>query len=77
MQDPLGFLTGAGGAVSVPDAAYRFCRDEPGADVILVGTGNPEHLRENIASFARPPLPEEAVRKLKHIFRRVDSVSGQ
>ena len=77
LQDPLGFLTGAGGAASVPDAAYRFCRDEPGADVILVGTGNPEHLRENIASFARPPLPEEAVRKLKHIFRRVDSVSGQ
>ncbi|MFL7792673.1 MAG: aldo/keto reductase, partial [Anaerolineae bacterium] len=76
-RDPLGFLTGAGGAVSVPDAAYRFCRDEPGTDVVLVGTGNPEHLRANIASFARPPLPEETARKLKHIFRRVDSVSGQ
>jgi aryl-alcohol dehydrogenase-like predicted oxidoreductase len=77
VQDPLAFVTGEGGAASVPDAAYRFCRDEPGTDVILVGTGNPEHLRENIASFARPPLPEETVRKLKHIFRRVDSVSGQ
>jgi aryl-alcohol dehydrogenase-like predicted oxidoreductase len=42
-----------------------------------VGTGNPEHLRENVASFARPPLPDETVRKLKHIFRHVDSVSGQ
>jgi aryl-alcohol dehydrogenase-like predicted oxidoreductase len=77
VQDPLGFLIGAGGAASVPDAAYRFCRDEPGTDVILVGTGNPEHLRANVASFARPPLPEETVRKLKHIFRRVNSVSGQ
>jgi aryl-alcohol dehydrogenase-like predicted oxidoreductase len=66
-----------GGAVSVPDAAYRFCRDEPGTDVILVGTGNPEHLQANIASFGRPPLPEETVSKLHHIFRRVDSVSGQ
>jgi aryl-alcohol dehydrogenase-like predicted oxidoreductase len=77
LQDPLGFLTGEGGAVSVPDAAYRFCRDEPGTDVVLAGTGNPKHLRANIASFARPPLPEETVRKLTHIFRRVDSVSGQ
>jgi aryl-alcohol dehydrogenase-like predicted oxidoreductase len=77
VQNPLGFLTGTGGAVSIPDAAYRFCRDEPGTDVVLVGTGNPEHLRENVASFARPPLPDETVRKLKHIFRHVDSVSGQ
>jgi L-galactose dehydrogenase len=77
VRDPLGFVTGAGGAMSVPDAAYRFCRDEPGTDVVLVGTGNPEHLRENVASFARPPLPEETVRRLRRVFRRVDSVSGQ
>jgi L-galactose dehydrogenase len=77
VQAPLGFLIDEGGAASVPDAAYRFCRDEPGTDVILVGTGNPKHLRANVASFARPPLPEETVHKLKHIFRRVDSVSGQ
>jgi aryl-alcohol dehydrogenase-like predicted oxidoreductase len=77
VQNPLGFVTGGGGAVSVPDAAYRFCRDEPGTDVILVGTGNPEHLRANVASFGRSPLPEETVSKLNHIFRRVDSVSGQ
>ena len=76
-QDPLGFVTDGGGAVSVPDAAYRFCRDEPGTSVVLVGTGDPEHLRANIASFERPPLPEETVRELKHIFRHVDSVSGQ
>jgi L-galactose dehydrogenase len=77
MRNPLGFVIGEGGAMSVPDAAYRFCRDELGADVILVETGNPEHLRESIASFAWPPLPEEAVRRLKHIFRHVNSVSGQ
>jgi L-galactose dehydrogenase len=77
VHDPLGFVTGDGGAASVPDAAYRFCRGEPGTDVILVGTGNPEHLRANIASFGRPPLPGGTVSKLSHIFRRVDSVSGQ
>jgi aryl-alcohol dehydrogenase-like predicted oxidoreductase len=77
VQNPLGFVTGEGGAVSVPDAAYRFCRDEPGTGVILVGTGNPEHLQANVASFGRPPLPKETVRRLQHVFRRVDSISGQ
>jgi aryl-alcohol dehydrogenase-like predicted oxidoreductase len=73
---PLGFLLHEGCAVSIPDAAYRFCRDEPGTHVILSGTGNPEHLQANLESFARPPLPEETVKELKHIFRNVDSISG-
>ena len=74
--DPLGFLVREGGAVSVMDAAYRFCRYEPGTHVILSGTGNPDHLRANLASFHRPPLAEEDRHRLEHIFRRVDSVSG-
>jgi aryl-alcohol dehydrogenase-like predicted oxidoreductase len=76
-DDPLGFVLGAGGAVSLPDAAYRFCRDEPGTHVILSGTGSAAHLRENIASFGRPPLPAAVTERLMHIFRRVDSVTGQ
>jgi L-galactose dehydrogenase len=74
--DPFGFLIHEGGAVSLPDAAYRFCRDEPGTHVILSGTGNPEHLQANLASFARPPLPAADRRRLEHLFRNVDSVSG-
>jgi aryl-alcohol dehydrogenase-like predicted oxidoreductase len=54
--DPLGFLVHEGGATSVIDAAYRFVRDEPGVDVVLFGTSNPVHLREDIASLTRPPL---------------------
>ena len=76
LDDPLGFLIHEGGAVSIPDAAYRFCRDEPGTHVILSGTGNPAHLRANLASFERPPLPEEDRRRLMSVFRRVDSVAG-
>jgi len=75
--NPLGFLIHEDGAVSVPDAAYRFCRDEPGTHVILSGTGNADHLRANLASFARPPLPRQDVQRVQHIFRRVDSISGQ
>jgi aryl-alcohol dehydrogenase-like predicted oxidoreductase len=75
--DPLGFALGDGGAVSLTDAAYRFCLYEPGTHVILSGTGNPDHLRANIASFARPPLPAPVADRLRDIFRRVDTVSGQ
>ena len=75
-DDPLGFLVYEGGAVSIPDAAYRFARYEPGTDVILSGTGNPEHLQANLASFHRPPLPEADRRRLERIFAAVDSVAG-
>jgi aryl-alcohol dehydrogenase-like predicted oxidoreductase len=77
LEAPLGFLIKEGHAVNLPDAAYRFCRDEPGTHVVLSGTGNPDHLRENLASFSHPPLPESVNQRLKHIFRNVDAVSGQ
>lgn len=75
-SNPFGFLVHEGGAVSIPDAAYRFCRDEPGPHVILSGTGNAAHLQANLASFERPPLPEADRRRVEYIFRNVDSVSG-
>jgi len=56
--DPLEFLLHESGASTIPDAAYRFVRHEPGVDVVLFGTGDPEHLRTNIASLLKPPLPK-------------------
>ncbi len=76
-DDPLGFLIHEGGAVSLTDAAYRFCRDEPGTHVILSGTGDPQHLQQNLASFSRPPLPKNDRRKIQALFKNVDSVTGQ
>ncbi|MHA2283189.1 MAG: aldo/keto reductase [Promethearchaeota archaeon] len=76
-SDPLGFLVHEGGAVDLVDAAYRFCHDEPGAHVILSGTGNIEHMKANIESILRPSLPEKDIVKLKGIFKNVDSISGQ
>jgi aryl-alcohol dehydrogenase-like predicted oxidoreductase len=77
VENPLEFLIQDGGAENLVDAAYRFCRFETGADVILSGTGNIEHLKDNIKSFSRPPLPDDVVAKLRLIFRNVDTVSGQ
>ncbi|MFL5266400.1 MAG: aldo/keto reductase [Stellaceae bacterium] len=66
--DPLGFLIHPGGASAIPDAAYRFVRHEPGVDVVLFGTGDPEHLRTNIASILKPPLPEADRAQLLALF---------
>ena len=52
----------------VIDAAYRFVRHEPGVDVVLFGTGDPGHLRSNIASILKPPLPETDRRILARHF---------
>ncbi len=68
VPDPLGFLLHQGGASSVPDAAYRFVRHEPGVDVVLFGTGDPEHLRTNIASILKPPLPLADRQRLANLF---------
>ena len=67
-DDPLGFLVHDGGAESLIDAAYRFARHQPGADVVLFGTGNADHLAANIESILKPPLPEADTARLHALF---------
>ena len=66
--NPLGFLIHEGGANTITEAAYRFVRHEPGVDVVLFGTGDPDHLRTNIASLLAPPLPLADRQTLKKLF---------
>jgi aryl-alcohol dehydrogenase-like predicted oxidoreductase len=73
-DDPLGFLVHAGGATSVIEAAYRFARHEPGVDVVLFGTGDVAHLRSNIASLLKPPLPEADRAKLTALFGHLKGI---
>jgi aryl-alcohol dehydrogenase-like predicted oxidoreductase len=73
-DDPLGFLVHPDGASSVTDAAYRYVRHEPGVDVVLFGTGDVGHLKTNIASILKPPLPEADREKLKTLFSHLRGV---
>ena len=75
-KKPLGFLEASSDVASIVQAAYRFCRHEPGADVILTGTGSEDHLKQNVDSILANELPEEIRLKLAEIFGEVDSVSG-
>ena len=72
--NPLAFLVHEGGAESLIDAAYRFARHEPGIDVVLFGTSSAAHLKANIASILRPPLPAEDVTRLYRVFGHLTGV---
>jgi len=75
-DDPLGFLVHDGGAASIVEAAYRFCRHQSGTDIILTGTGNRNHLEENLSSLQKPPLAEACLQRLEDLFGAVDCISG-
>jgi aryl-alcohol dehydrogenase-like predicted oxidoreductase len=71
---PLDFLIHAAGASSLTDAAYRYVRHEPGVDVVLFGTGDASHLRSNVESILKPPLPEADRTKLRDLFSHLRGV---
>jgi L-galactose dehydrogenase len=73
----LDFLIHEGGATSLPDAAYRFCRHEPGAHVVLSGTSSLAHLAANVQSLQRADLPASDRARLLELFCGVDDISGQ
>lgn len=75
-ENPLGFLETDYGIPTLQEAAYRFCLGEPGLDIILSGTGNLDHLRENAKILSGKPLPQEAHNRLAKLFAGIDSISG-
>jgi aryl-alcohol dehydrogenase-like predicted oxidoreductase len=72
----LDFVSDHPGVNSLVQAAYRFCRHEPGTHVVLTGTSSASHLTQNVASIIAPPLPQDVLDRLDDIFGSVDSVSG-
>jgi len=75
-DDPLGFVLRDGGAATLPEAAYRFCRHEANVNVVLTGTGNPAHLKSNVESILKPALPKAVLQKLEEIFGNIDYLTG-
>jgi aryl-alcohol dehydrogenase-like predicted oxidoreductase len=73
-DEPLAFLIHHEGASSLTDAAYRYVRHEPGVDVVLFGTGEVEHLRSNVVSILKPPLPAADRAKLQDLFSHLRGV---
>jgi aryl-alcohol dehydrogenase-like predicted oxidoreductase len=53
----------------------RFTLSHPGLHTTIVGTRNPEHLRENIRAAIRGPLPPDVVNTAKRRLAAVGAVS--
>ena len=74
-DNPLDFLIHTnGGAANILDAAYRYGRHEPGADVVLFGTGSVDHMKSNVASILAPALPEADRAKVRELFGHLVNV---
>ena len=73
-SQPLDFLLHEGGAPNIIEAAYRYARHEPGANVVLFGTSNLEHVEHNIKSILAPPLPPADVQKINELFGNLEGV---
>jgi len=81
-EDTLNFLiepdsNGISVASTVMDAAYRFCMHTKGIHVVLTGTGNENHLADNLHSLESNELPPAILGKLDHLFGLSDCVSCQ
>ena len=68
LADPLRFLEESGNVRSTTEASYRFAAHEPGVHVVLVGTGNPAHLEQNVRALNAGPLPPEVSERLVSLF---------
>jgi aryl-alcohol dehydrogenase-like predicted oxidoreductase len=44
--------------------------------VVLSGTGDPQHLEQNIGSISAGPLPPEHLARLDDLFGHLATVSG-
>ena len=72
-DNPLEFLV-EGGAKTLIDAAYRYCRHTDGTDVVLFGTGNVDHMEANIESINGPSLPDDHLARLEELFSRLSGI---
>ena len=75
-ERPFEWAIDSGECRTIPELAYRFCRHEPGIDVVLSGTGSVEHLRNNIAVMEKPPLSVGLIRRIEAVFSGANTISG-
>ena len=73
-ENPLAFILKDSGAKNVMDACYRYARHEKGVDTVLFGTGNINHLKENLESILAPKLSEESIKKINQYFGHLKGV---
>jgi L-galactose dehydrogenase len=75
-EDPLGWLVGHGNP-SVQAACYRYVAEDPAVSVVLTGTFDPDHLRENVEALALGPLRPADRDRLRAAFGHLEAGLGK
>lgn len=73
-DDPVRFLQTEGAGLT--EIAYRFCANAPHIETVMTGTGNVEHLAQNVAAILKPPLPRRMLDDIARVFGNVTRASG-
>ncbi len=73
-KEPLEYILKDSGANSIIDACYRYVRHQQGIDTVLFGTGNIDHLKENIKSISNLKLSDECINKINQYFSHLKGV---
>ena len=66
----LGGVAESADRATLSDLAYRFSRHQIGLDIVLTGTGNADHLKQNVASALSPPLAQDELEQLRNLPMR-------
>lgn len=72
---PLDFLI-HDDVTSIVQAGYKFGIGHDAISSLLIGTGNVEHLAENVETILGPPLPEADAAKIRSIFGDIVESEG-
>ena len=67
LNKPAASLLDEADASNLAYLAFRYARHQGGLDVVLTGTGNIEHLQENIAAALSPRLPGPVLKRLQSL----------
>ncbi len=59
-----------------PELSLRFTLSQPGVNVAIIGTTNPENAMSNIAAVEHGPLAPAALHKIRAAFLQAQSKSG-
>ena len=61
---------------SVVQAGYKFGADHDAISSVVMGTGNPDHVGENIETILGNPLPAAVMEKLRTVFSGIVDTEG-
>ena len=68
IADPLGMAQVSTGTADVTRVAYRFAAAHPAVSTVLVGTGNPDHLRRNVDDVLSGTLTDAELAYLRRAY---------